>query len=85
MFFALCCLIDFLKKMIFIQSGDARVWEAVLEDGFAVLFGSALWPVTTATMRALEVRFAYHDCAREFNPLLMFMPELKRVIHFRQA
>ena len=41
-----------------LKSGDAKVWEAVLEDGFRVLFGSALWPVTTATMRALEVRWA---------------------------
>ena len=55
--------------MNFLQSGDASVWEAVLEDGFAVLFGSGLWPVTTATMRALEVRFArYNFVAENLTP-----------------
>ncbi|CAN0345817.1 unnamed protein product [Ectocarpus sp. 12 AP-2014] len=32
-----------------------NVWKSVLEDGFAILFGSRLWPVVTAAMETLEV------------------------------
>ncbi|CAM9720756.1 unnamed protein product [Ectocarpus sp. 6 AP-2014] len=32
-----------------------NVWKSVLQDGFAVLFGSRLWPVVTAAMETLEV------------------------------
>eukprot|EP00752_Nemacystus_decipiens_P009138 g8162.t1 len=36
------------------QPENNSVWKSVFQDGFTVLFGSRLWPVTTAAMQALE-------------------------------